>query len=102
MASPTSVPHSEQTETLPLLAITRRTGEHTYKPHIATRTTHLESDSPDIDALDSWGTTIERINAHPGADEVLRNATHRQQVGTLIIDGTTHEPITWTIGDSFM
>lgn len=102
MASPTSIPRSEQTETLPLLAITRRTGEHAYKPHIATRTTHLESDSPDIDALDSWGTAIERINAHPEANKVLRNATHRQQVGKLIVDSATHEPITWTIGDSFM
>lgn len=102
MASSTSIPRNEQTETLPLLAITRRTGEHAYKPHIATRATHLESDSPDIDALDSWGTVIDRINAHPEANEALRNATHRQQVGKLIIDSTTHEPITWTIGDSFM
>jgi hypothetical protein len=102
MASPTSIPRSEQTEALPLLAITRRTGEHAYKPPIATRTTHLESDSPDIDALDSWGTTIERINAHPQANKILRNATHRQQVGKLIVDSTTHEPLTWTLGDSFM
>jgi hypothetical protein len=102
MASPTSIPRSEQTEALPLLAITRRTGEHAYKPHIATRTTHLESDSPEIDALDSWGMTIERINAHPQANKILRNATHRQQVGKLIVDSATHEPITWTIGDSFM
>jgi plasmid replication initiation protein len=102
MASPTSIRRSEQTETLPLLAITRRSGEHAYKPHIATRATHLESNSPDVDALDSWGVAIERINAHPEANKVLRNATHRQQVGKLIIDSSTHKPITWTLGDSFM